>query len=301
MKSLHAVVASIFLAGMMMLNTSCDDKDTDDLLKSISLKNGEYIVWEGEVSVSEYVVNEDDLLLPITWHSSDPNVIKVEGGKMSVAGPGKAVVTASVDGYESEGEVTFVVPLAGMNNFSRGEVTVYMIGSGTATFDWADGSEPETVTLQGDNGISVTHDYGGVSVDRQILITGGAGATSLTCNSMQLTRMRLSTNPKLTYLSFMGNEISESDFQTGLCSALTYLDYSFNTLNITAEKFPAITYLNCANNYLTGAQLNALWASLPVYEPEEDGTPVATFVMSGNSSEGFNGYNNPKGWGIVND
>jgi len=145
-------------------------------------------------------------------------------------------------------------------------VRIGLWGSGTATIDWGDGSQPETVeigdfteefafsepfgyrrsypdraqrtiTIRGNDIIVLRCDNNMLNA---LDVTRNAALASLYCFDNQLTALDVSRNVEMTHLWCQNNQLTE-------------LDLSQNR---------KIVLLECSNNQLTGAALNDLFATM---------------------------------------
>ena len=301
MKSLKLVITSILAVSMVFFSCDNDEKDT---FPNYSFENDEIILWEGEWAIADFFATlspeQAAILAQAEWTSSNPNVLEVSGDKITVKSPGTSEVTVKRDGKHAV--LSVVVPLAGMNTFSRSEASIHLIGTGTATIDWGDGTAPETVTVSGGNGTFCRHDYAGNTVNRRILITGGAGVTQLGCNNIQLTgEFRISTNPKLEYLGFYVGDVSS--LKTGVCPVLRTIECNNNALTeLNVSKCAALENLWCATNRMTIEALRSLITSLPVYPTSTDASSLkGTIDISGNTgaTPNLRGEAEAKGWRLI--
>jgi hypothetical protein len=132
----------------------------------------------------------------------------------------------------------------------NGTVSFLLKGSGTATIDWGDGLQPETVTLAYE-GERFTHEYFADAV-LNIVITG-ENITGLACSEIYeytLKTMDVSKNPALQELSCGYNGLTALDVsQNAALKKLWCYDSDLNTLDISHN--PALTELYCHFNHLT--------------------------------------------------
>jgi len=159
-------------------------------------------------------------------------------------------------------------PQIAMSSDKKGTVRIELAGSGTASIEWGDGSEIETVTLSKTRSPK-THNYSD-NVIRDITIFG-ENITEFKGNLCELTSLDVSKNVKLKYLSCFGNRLTYLDVSNNvelehlLCEAnsLTHLDVSNNTklthlacsandiIRLDVSKNIELQHLNCCSNALT--------------------------------------------------
>ena len=276
MKSFKLVLASFLVAGSMMFSASCTDDDkkkVEEITGLTFLDNDRVILWEGDskelmVAVEPVDASTAALLAMVQWTSSNEAVVSVAGGVITVVAPGTAVVTATLMGEAAS--CTVIVPMAGLTTLNRAETRIHLAGSGTATIDWADGAEPQTVTLSS-NGVTCgrANTAGG---EKQILIYDGDGVTQMNVSTL-VSDLRLSSNKKLTHLRC--SNIGLQTIRLGNCTALKYVD--------------------CSRNQLSFAVFDALIDALPTYPANSD---TGTINISGNSEgmANFLGKAEAKGW-----
>jgi len=151
---------------------------------------------------------------------------------------------------------------------SSSECTIGLWGSGTATIDWGDGTESETVALMREQ-IILSHTYSGIS-NRNITVSGKIsgficrqnqiinldvskhkGLIYLGCDGNQLTNLDVSKNTGLKYLTCAGNQLTNLDVSKN--SNLQELQCNDNQLtNLDVSGAVKLTLLNCYNNQLSG-------------------------------------------------
>ena len=260
MNKIKSVLATILLVSVSMTFPSCsdDDKKKIEEITGVSFQDDRIILWEGDsksllVAVEPVDASTAAMLAMVEWKSSNEQVISVAGGVLTVVAPGVAEVTATLMGKSAA--CTVIVPMAGLTTLNRAETRIHLIGSGTATIDWADGAAPQTVTLSA-SGVTCER-ANTAGVEKQILIYGGDGVTQMNVTTL-VSDLRLSSNKNLTHL-----RCSNTGLQTirlGNCAALKYVD--------------------CSRNQLSFAVFEALIDALPTY-PANSGT--GTINISGNS------------------
>ena len=127
-------------------------------------------------------------------------------------------------------------------------VNIILKGSGTATVDWGDGSQPETVELVDNNQTTFTREFSDAT-SRTITITGRQ-ITSLYCQNIKLTSLDVSRNRALAELNCSENQLAELDISRN--TALVRLVCENNQLNaLDVSRNYALQTLICCNNLLT--------------------------------------------------
>ena len=160
-----------------------------------------------------------------------------------------------------------------MTTAKTSNVTIGMLGSGTFTIDWGDGSAIETHTFPLSK-IRITpyhyytHSYSDV-FSRTVIITGedityfdcsanqltslgvskNTTLTNLICSDNQLTSLKVSNITALAHLYCSGNQLKNLDISENI--ALTDLSCGMNQLtDLDVSKNSALTTLSCGNNPL---------------------------------------------------
>ena len=101
-------------------------------------------------------------------------------------------------------------------------------------------------------------------------VSHNTALTSLSCGGNQLTALDVSHSTSLTYLDCYGNQLTSLDVSQNTAlndircydNQLTALDLSHNT---------ALTYLDCSINQINGGNMEALVASLPTVDVDNNG------------------------------
>jgi Leucine-rich repeat (LRR) protein len=197
--------------------------------------------------------------------------------------------------------------------FKGGEtVTIELVGYGTATIDWGDGSKKKTYELKEERN-SYSWKYSQTS-PRTIKITG-KNITELYCSEIGLTNLDVSRSPALRILKCNDNQLTSLDVSKNFAlvelnctnNQLTSLDVSNNLVmaelfcgrnqltNLDVSKNTALTkYLSVYRNQLSTESLNDLFIALPYGN-------CGTIFMMGNP--GTNTCNQSiakeKGWRVV--
>jgi Leucine-rich repeat (LRR) protein len=151
-------------------------------------------------------------------------------------------------------------------------VRLRIIGSGTMTINWGDGtsttytlspddwcfynysgSSAHTITITGEN---ITHLY---SVEDNRLtslnVSGCTALTELWCSGNHLTALDVSNNTALTYLACAKNHLTALNVSKN--TALTALHCDLNQLTaLNVSNNTALTVLNCSNNQLTSLDVS---------------------------------------------
>ena len=145
-------------------------------------------------------------------------------------------------------------------------VNIVLVGLGTATIDWGDGSQKQIVELGID---TIWRTYNNTN-SRRITITG-KNITGLYCGRNQLTSLDVSQNTALKYLHCRDNQLLKLDVSQNIylrlliCSQnqLTALDISTNTLldelwcdinrlsSLDVSRNTMLQHLICNENQLT--------------------------------------------------
>jgi len=134
-----------------------------------------------------------------------------------------------------------------------GEVSIGLGGSGTATIDWGNGTDVETITLSANNIYEFIHNYSDTIV-RNISITG-KNITALQCNWNHLISLDLSSNTALKELECSYNQLTSLDLSRN--TALTIVQCSHNLLtNLDVSNNIELTGLYFNNNQLTSLDVS---------------------------------------------
>ena len=146
-------------------------------------------------------------------------------------------------------------------------------GVGSATIDWGDGSEDETIEFVSDFESLIYHKYSEkgtrtikINGDYVTSLEGPVFATELdvsrnnmlkrlVCGSYILKNLDLSKNTALTVLSCNGCQLSSLDVSKN--TALIHLDCSFNKLtSLDVSNNTALQILNCTSNQIKSLNVN---------------------------------------------
>jgi len=167
-------------------------------------------------------------------------------------------------------------------------------GVGSATIDWGDGSEDETIEFVSDFESLIYHKYSekgtrtikingdyvtslegpvfateldvsrnnmlkrlvcGSYILKNLDLSKNTALTVLSCNGCQLSRLDLSKNTALTVLSCNGCQLSSLDVSKN--TALIHLDCSFNKLtSLDVSNNTALQILNCTSNQIKSLNVN---------------------------------------------
>lgn len=132
---------------------------------------------------------------------------------------------------------------------------LYLAGYGTATIDWGDGSEAETVTLA-----SLSKGYGhrffGILTNPITLTITGENITQLFANNAGLVNLNVSKNTELTWLECDANKLTDLDVRKN--TALTLLYCGRNLLNsLDVSRNTELTRLLCYSNQLKKLDFSA--------------------------------------------
>ena len=200
-----------------------------------------------------------------------------------------------------------------ISTFNGGEkATIVLVGEGTATIDWGDGSKEETYNLEGEED-SCSWEYSQTS-PRTIKITG-ENITELYCSEIELANLDVSHCPALRILKCNDNQLTSLDITKNTMlielnctnNQLTSLDVSNNIAlaelfcgrnqltNLDASKNTAMTeYLSVYANQFSTEALNALFNALP---HGNDGT---IFIMDNPGTNTCDpSIATDKGWNVV--
>ncbi|MDR0436777.1 MAG: hypothetical protein LBH22_00590 [Bacteroidales bacterium] len=270
-------IATVALFGTL---TSCTDEEKDKVkeITGLTFLDGDRIIlWEGDSKTIQAVIEPADastlaLLAMVQWTTSNPNVISVDAGVITVVGSGTAVVTATLMGETAS--CTVIVPMAGLTTINRAETRIQLFGTGTAAIDWADGTAPQIITLSSAGTIYERANPAGI--EKQILITGGEGIMQMNVLSL-ISHLRLSSNQNLTHLR-CANVGLHDGIRLGNCPALIYVDVSQNSLSM--------------------AVADALVDMLPTY-PAYSGTGTINFLDNVEGLANLRGKAELKGWAFA--
>ena len=200
-------------------------------------------------------------------------------------------------GAGSEADADGVMTMTTSDNY----VSFTLKGSGTASIDWDDGSEIETVYIVDDALLRLSREFSNTNT-RTIAIFGmeitdfrygGNKLTALdvsrntalkylSCGENQLTELDVSQNTALEYLMCYDNQLTALDVSRNTAlkylacwkNQLTTLDVSRNTAltnldcwnnqltTLDVSRNTELTRLSVENNQFTAASLNALFGSL---------------------------------------
>jgi hypothetical protein len=188
-------------------------------------ETGEAFSTAGMVVTATY---NDGSTAPVTITSS------MLSYDFSTAGTGKTVTVtyegkaATVTGITVNAPST-PPPATGatmtMTTAKQGTVSIELAGTGTATIDWGDGSQPETKTITSGNTV-FSHSYT-TAVSRTITITG-ENVTKVGCYGNELTGLDVSNNTALASLSCGVNQLTSFDISKNI--AMESLSCSDNQL-----------------------------------------------------------------------
>ena len=182
-----------------------------------------------------------------------------------------------------------------MTTEQGGEFIFVLDGSGTATVDWGDGSEKNSLTLPA----SFQHTYPSATI-RTITVNGDniTGLRSVTgCN---ITSLDVSKNTELTSLDVgcWGGCITSLDLSKN--TALTILQcYGHPLTSLDLSKNTSLTYLCIGDNRLTGSMLNSLFTTLhsnSIPPLREEGTPKFIYINSRPQGDFDKSIAERKGW-----
>jgi len=146
------------------------------------------------------------------------------------------------------------------------ETAIAILGYGTATINWGDGSPAETIELksyEGDNDdytdMIYRHKYSETS-SCKITITG-KNIEHLLCDGLGLTTLDVSQNAQLITLDCSYNQLTSLD--VGKNTKLKRLRCTYNQLKkLDLSNNAELYFLECNGNNLSAAALNALFKSL---------------------------------------
>ena len=135
----------------------------------------------------------------------------------------------------------------------RGEVRIKIAGTGTATIDWGDGKQCETLMLSALKGDELydnkkygyKHDFGS---DRNVTVTvTGKNITHLGCSKNGVTRLDVSNNTALKVLDCSRNQLMYLDVSHNKSLVELFCGYNQLTeLDVSVAR--AIRYINCLHN-----------------------------------------------------
>lgn len=155
-----------------------------------------------------------------------------------------------------------------MSSDKKGTVKIELAGSGTATIDWGDNSDVQTVTLS-EKRSPITHGY----IDKTIrtITIWGESITEFSCEICEIKTLDVSNNPTLTFLHCGDNpQLNKIDISKNVAlkyldcynSGLTYLDVSNNIdlqklycygnriTQLDVNNNTKLTHLICSANYI---------------------------------------------------
>jgi Leucine-rich repeat (LRR) protein len=140
------------------------------------------------------------------------------------------------------------------DNSSDGKVQIGLVGSGTVSIDWDDGTAKTTYELDGNLELDDFTYYGYIytrnsSFVRTITITG-ENVTSLDCSELRLVELNVSGNSVLMLLWCSSSQLTSLDVSRNV--ALKELDCSQNRLTaLDVSNNTALKSLDCSHNQLT--------------------------------------------------
>ncbi len=168
------------------------------------------------------------------------------------------------DGNDKEPQVIVANGQLGLSDGIR------IAGFGTATIDWGDGSELQTITLavmpaqrseMWGPEYSVYHAYPDLRESYKATITGNV--TSLVCSNSRLTSLSINM-PVLTLLDCTWNGLTELDMSK--CTALKQLECADNYLtSLNVSQCPALTVLSCSDNFISTLNISNCTALTYLY------------------------------------
>ena len=136
--------------------------------------------------------------------------------------------------------------------FTGSQITIHLIGDGSASIDWGDGMQ--TITLAAHFHETECKKEYPDATDRTIIISGDH-ITGLICNGNQLTELEVSDNPALTLLFCSDNALTVLNI--GANTALKELQCDNNQLTeIIANHNTALEILNCSVNQLSSLSVS---------------------------------------------
>ena len=146
-------------------------------------------------------------------------------------------------------------------------VTLMVFGSGTATINWGDDSETQTILLSHDiddtGDIPIFQSPQSNITPRTITITG-ENITGINCMSSDIVSIDVSANPYLKLLDVSFNQLSELDVRNNpMLKDLKLGDNNITSLDIS--KNPELTTLVCWGNRLTALDLSQNYALETLY------------------------------------
>jgi len=131
-------------------------------------------------------------------------------------------------------------------------VKIQLVGSGSATINWGDGLQNQTVTLLGIS-TEYTHSYSATSTNT--ITIAGENVTSLNCSFNQLTNLDVSKNTALKQLYCEVNQLPSLDVSKN--TELTSLGCGSNPINeLDVSKNTALEFLSCYSNRLTNLDVS---------------------------------------------
>ncbi|MDR2890857.1 MAG: fimbrillin family protein [Alistipes sp.] len=230
-----------------------------------------------------FTVNGEDYTTPTVTDGYQAGMQYNLGYTLDLTNPSEAVFLSAGTSITPRGEVTrdytfsngpaMTLTTAQLGGFT---MLLYVSGSGTATFDWGDGSEPTTVTMPefGSPALEVRHSFTG-STPYEVVVEGevahltgdnnsiggfdgsrNPGLRELFLNNNKLTTLDVGANTSLVKLSCGQNALRALDV-----SALTQLEELSCFINLieslNLEGNPALTYLDCDNNPLRSLDVSA--------------------------------------------
>ena len=146
----------------------------------------------------------------------------------------------------------------------KGNVSIFLAGSGSAAIDWGDGTKKGKYELtyfgeslfwdeEREDEYTKSHYYSGTSV-RTITITG-KNITRLDCSGLGLTNLEICNYPTLIMLGCRINQLTNLDVSNNM--ALTTLGCGSNQLtSLDVSNNPVLTILSCENNQLTSLDVS---------------------------------------------
>ena len=219
------------------------------------------------LTLTPTVIPHNAVYKTVSWISSNPNVATVDTtGTITALSFGKTTITAATQDGNKKATCLVIVTneMIMILTVKSYDVWFGIVGSGTATIDWGDGTAVKTVTLSSDDKKYYDEDYKHSYSDndsfRAIIITGRI--TKLTCSDndpsdsyFKLTRLDVSKNPALIALNCSNNQLTNLDVSKNI--ALTELNCSENQLaSLDVSENTALNELSCSQNLLTSLDVS---------------------------------------------
>ena len=243
------------MVASIILITACEDKNAD--VTGISLDQTSIALAKGDSAILKAIVTPKHAISrEVIWESDNTEVATVDNGIVTAVKAGTATITVITSDGRYRAACTVSVNAMTIITGKSGYVKIYMSGNGSFTIDWGDGTARETHSLQPytwdwyvSSDYCYTHAFSGAYPDT-VTITG-ENVTHLYCFDNHLTYLDVSKNTELKELHCSGNQIVSLDLSNNI--NLTNLQCYHNKIkSLDMRQNPVLFELLCSNNQLTG-------------------------------------------------